>query len=173
MKLSGFFAMVLKHLINLHYLLGLGGINVVWSYLQHEFFTMKEGRSIVGNHLSAKIPIYWSVPLRIYVGVLWLIEGINKIKDGWLNPDNIYIIAESVSSATPAEGGGEWEAAEALLSEPWVVYQWIADNILTIAPSFFQIVVVLAEIVIGLALLEITYAFLKSSFQNTAMYLGL
>jgi NADH dehydrogenase len=163
MKLSGFFAMALKHLINLHYLLGLGGINVVWSYLQHEFFTMKEGRSIAGNHLSAKIPIYWAVPLRIYVGVLWLIEGINKIRDGWLNPDNIYIIAESVSSATPGEGGGEWEAADALLSEPWVVYQWIADNILTIAPSFFQIVVVLAEIAVGLALIGGLFTFLAAA----------
>jgi NADH dehydrogenase len=27
MKLSGFFAMAMKHLINLHYLLGVAGIN--------------------------------------------------------------------------------------------------------------------------------------------------
>ncbi len=163
MKMSGIFAMLLKHFINLHYLLGLGGINVVWSYLQHEFFTMKEGRSVFGNHLSAKIPIYWAVPLRIYVGVMWLIEGINKIKDGWLNPDNIYIIAQDVSAATPADGGEEWEAAEALLSDPWIVYQWIADNIISLAPSFFQIVVVLAEVAIGLALIGGLFTFLASA----------
>ncbi len=85
MKLEGFFSMAMKHLINLHYLLGLAGINAVWAYLKHEFFEMKENRSFVGGHLAAKIPIYWGVLLRVWLGFMWVVEGANKISEGWLD----------------------------------------------------------------------------------------
>jgi len=86
LELSGFPAMGLKHLVNLHYLWGLAGLNAVWGYLKHEFFEMKDGRSFVGSHLAAKIPVYWAVPLRIFLGVKWLIEGVKKVGEGWLSP---------------------------------------------------------------------------------------
>ncbi len=85
-ELSGFFAMALKHLVNLHYLWGLAGLNAVWGYLTHEFFEMKDGRSFVGSHLAAKIPVYWAVPLRLFLGVKWFLEGAKKVGQGWLNP---------------------------------------------------------------------------------------
>ncbi|MFQ3621555.1 MAG: NAD(P)/FAD-dependent oxidoreductase [Spirochaetales bacterium] len=85
-ELSGFPAMALKHLVNLHYLWGLAGLNAVWAYLTHEFFEMKDGRSFVGSHLSAKIPVYWAVPLRLFLGIKWFLEGAKKLGQGWLNP---------------------------------------------------------------------------------------
>ena len=36
-KLSGFFAMLMKHLVNLHYLWGAGGFYLIFKYLNHEF----------------------------------------------------------------------------------------------------------------------------------------
>ncbi len=86
MSMSGMFAMAMKHLINLHYLFGIAGINAVWRYLQHEFFTIKERRSFIGEHLAYKIPVYWAVPLRLFLGGKWLFEGIKHITEGWLNP---------------------------------------------------------------------------------------
>ena len=41
-KLSGFFAMVMKHIINMVYLLGVNDVHAIYHYLQHEFFAMKE-----------------------------------------------------------------------------------------------------------------------------------
>ncbi|ASW44096.1 MAG: FAD-dependent oxidoreductase [Clostridiales bacterium] len=78
-KLSGFFAMLMKHLVNLHYLWGVNNINACYNYLQHEFFNMEHKRSFVRGHLSSKANRLWLVPLRIYIGVLWLIEGLEKL----------------------------------------------------------------------------------------------
>lgn len=86
MSMSGMFAMAMKHMINLHYLFGIAGINAVWRYLQHEFFTIKERRSFIGEHLAYKIPVYWAVPLRLFLGGKWLFEGIKHISEGWINP---------------------------------------------------------------------------------------
>ncbi|MFP4566466.1 MAG: NAD(P)/FAD-dependent oxidoreductase, partial [Spirochaetaceae bacterium] len=85
-SMSGFFAMAMKHLVNLHYLFGVAGINAVWEYLQHEFFTMKNRRSFIGGHLAWRIPVYWALPLRLWLGGKWFYEGVTKIGEGWLNP---------------------------------------------------------------------------------------
>lgn len=86
MSLSGFFAMAVKHLINLHYLWGVAGVNQCWAYLRHEFLDNKAGKTIVGGHLSAKVPQYWTLPLRMFLGMKWAYEGIKKVAEGWLNP---------------------------------------------------------------------------------------
>ncbi len=79
MKLSGFFALVMKHLVNMYYLFGVNGIHAVYHYLQHEFFTIEDKRSIMRGHLSSKSNRLWLVPLRLYIGVLWLLEGFKKL----------------------------------------------------------------------------------------------
>ena len=86
LALSGRVSLALKHLINVHYLFGLAGINQVWEYIENEFLHTVDERSIVGEHLSRKINVYWSLPLRLFTGIMWLIEGIGKITEGWLNP---------------------------------------------------------------------------------------
>lgn len=78
-KLSGFFAMLMKHLINMVYLFGVNNVHAVYNYLQHEFFAMKERRCIMRGHLSSKGNRLWLLPLRVYIGVLWLIEGFKKL----------------------------------------------------------------------------------------------
>lgn len=81
---SGFLAMAMKHLVNLHYLWGVAGLNAAWAYLKHEFFDMRDRRSFIGGHLSNKIQGWWAVPLRLWLGLMFLIEGVNKIGEGWL-----------------------------------------------------------------------------------------
>ncbi|MGA2546216.1 MAG: NAD(P)/FAD-dependent oxidoreductase [Rectinemataceae bacterium] len=84
MRTSGFIAMAMKHLVNMYYLFRIAGINQVWEYFKHEFLEMKSGRSIVGGFFSYKIRGYWPLLLRLWLGISWLFEGINKIGEGWL-----------------------------------------------------------------------------------------
>ena len=48
-QLSGFFAMMMKHLVNMHYLWGVGGLRLIWTYLRHEFFHMEDRRSLLAD----------------------------------------------------------------------------------------------------------------------------
>lgn len=107
MKLTGIFAMAMKHVVNLHYLWGLAGVNAVWGYIKHEFLDVKYRRSFIGGHLAAKIRVYWAFPLRIFLGAKWFLEGFNKVRDGWLNPENIYIVSQAADDGTAATPGAE------------------------------------------------------------------
>jgi NADH dehydrogenase len=83
-KLSGFFAMAMKHIVNLHYLIGVAGFNQCWEYIKHEFLDMQQGRSFIRGFGAYKTRAYWFLPLRLWLGLMWVFEGINKIGEGWL-----------------------------------------------------------------------------------------
>lgn len=85
LNLYSVFAMGMKHLVNLHYLWGVAGANSCWGYLQEEFFSVKNRRSFIGGHAAAKVPAYWVVLLRLWLGFSWAIEAVNKIGEGWFN----------------------------------------------------------------------------------------
>jgi NADH dehydrogenase len=84
MSLSGFPAMAIKHLVNMYYQAGVCGINGAWGYFKHEILNIKHKRSLIGGFASYKAQGYWLAFLRIYLGIMWLIEGIGKINSGWL-----------------------------------------------------------------------------------------
>ncbi len=84
MKTSGFFAMAMKHMINMWYLLNIAGVNQVWEYAKHEFLDIKERRSFIGGFASWKVRGYWPLLLRMWLGLMWVMEGVNKIGEGWL-----------------------------------------------------------------------------------------
>lgn len=85
---SGFIAMFIKHLINFIYFIQVLGLHKWYSYAKHEFFTVKEKRSFLGGHFSnaTAAPTIFLVPLRIFLGVMWLISGLAKLPgllDNW------------------------------------------------------------------------------------------
>ncbi|MDR1948906.1 MAG: FAD-dependent oxidoreductase [Spirochaetaceae bacterium] len=84
-RLSGFFAMAMKHLVNLHYLIGVAGFNQCWEYLKHEFLNNQTGRTFVRGFGSYRTRGYWLLPLRLWLGLMWFFEGINKIGEGWFS----------------------------------------------------------------------------------------
>jgi len=86
MVLTGFMAMAMKHLVNFHYLWTVAGVNACWEYAQHHFFVVKNGRSQVGNQLANKTPSYWLLPIRIALGAIWVVEVLEKVFKGWLDP---------------------------------------------------------------------------------------
>ena len=83
--LPSFLAMFCKHFINVVYFVQVLGWNKVLSYLRHEFFTIRNCRSFLGGHFSNRTPSFLLVPLRVWLGVCWLFEGIMKIVEGWFN----------------------------------------------------------------------------------------
>jgi NADH dehydrogenase len=84
-KLSGFFAAAMKHIVNLHYLISIAGLNQCWEYIKHEFLDMPNHRNFIRGFGSYRTRGYWLLPLRLWLGLMWVFEGINKIGEGWLS----------------------------------------------------------------------------------------
>lgn len=84
-SLSGIFAMAMKHLVNCYYLHGVCGLNGWSKYLGHEIFHIRNKRSFLGGLISGHIQGLWAVPLRLWLGLMWFFEGLNKVGGGWLN----------------------------------------------------------------------------------------
>ncbi len=82
-SLPSFLAMLSKHFINIIYFIQVLGWNKIFSYLRHEFFTVRNRRSFVGGHLSNRTPSFLLMPLRVWLGAVWVFEGIKKILEGW------------------------------------------------------------------------------------------
>ncbi|WP_172256505.1 FAD-dependent oxidoreductase [Saccharibacillus deserti] len=108
-SLTGFFAMFAKHAINVLYLFTVLGFNKVWTYLMHEIFHAHDRRTFLGGHFSKRSPNFWLVPLRVFVGWMWLHEGWDKLQKVIDDPNNIFLIppdpnADVVSAASEAVG---------------------------------------------------------------------
>lgn len=194
MKLSGFIAMIMKHLVNMYYLWGVNNINAVYNYLQHEFFTMEDRRSVMRGHLSSKANRLWLVPLRLYVGCLWLIEGLKKLlgdstwdsmwnaksisgffdkiaigSDSWIKAGNVKMpftwLQDATSGASAAVGDAATEVATPILKE---VPGWYSAIMQVMMPNpevavWFQRIVVLIEIGMGLCLIAGLFTFICSA----------
>ena len=190
MKLAGFFAMMMKHLVNLHYLWGVNNINACYHYIQHEFFSMEDKRSVFRGHLSSKSNRLWLVPLRVYIGILWLLEGLKKVVgegtwenhgikalfngnmiggDSWLRTGNVKMPFEWLQTAADSGASAAGEAAETAFATPILEKMpKFYEAIMQIAmPNpevavWCQRIVVLVEIGLGLALIVGLFTFLAS-----------
>lgn len=84
-NLPSFLAMFAKHFINVIYFVQVMGWNKVFSYAKHEFFTIRNRRSFLGGHFSNRTPSFLLMPLRVWLGAIWVFEGVMKIVEGWLD----------------------------------------------------------------------------------------
>jgi NADH dehydrogenase len=105
-KLSGIFAMAMKHFVNLHYLISVAGFNQCWEYLKHEFLDIKTDRSFVRGFGAYKNRGYWALPIRLWLGLMWVFEGINKIAEGWLDKSRGTLSGWMFSSGVTQKGTG-------------------------------------------------------------------
>lgn len=117
-NLPSFLAMFTKHFINIVYFVQVLGWNKVASYLKHEFFTIRNRRSFVGGHFSNRTPSFLLVALRLWLGVVWVYEGVMKIVDGWLKTPKLkgffggaYAWFEAILSKTDAVAAATNQAA--------------------------------------------------------------
>ncbi|MFZ7131405.1 MAG: NAD(P)/FAD-dependent oxidoreductase [Eubacteriales bacterium] len=147
---SGFFAQLIKHFVNFYYQFMVSGIRQLWSYMRHEFFHVKNRRSIVGAHFATASKNIWKFPLRLWLGYMWLVEGVAKIGEGWLEKPMVIntvnalagftpatdggtsatgaaaeTVAETTTAATGAAGGG---GAEVVAEQLHPIFQWAIDH---------------------------------------------
>ena len=136
--LQGFFAMFMKHLINMHYLFGIGGFSLIGDYIEHQFKDTRGGIGMLVRHMMKKSGTFWLAFLRIFVGLRFLIEGINKVNQGWLFGSEEHLVS-GASSYLWSSGTPDFYVT---LMETFVVPNQV----------FFQRVLVVTEIITGLAL---------------------
>lgn len=105
-NLSGFFAMASKHLINLVYFVQVLGFNKIWSYLMHEFFHTKNNRSMVGGLLSNSAPVFWKFPLRVFVGFMWLQQGLSKLPKIIHDFNHVFLLPQPPKADTLSAASG-------------------------------------------------------------------
>lgn len=129
-KLPSFLAMFAKHFINIVYFVQVLGWNKIISYMKHEFFTIRNCRSFVGGHFSNRTPSFLLVPIRVWLGFVWLFEGVKKLLEGWMGAPKLEGFfggasawfnsilypgsADAVSQATAAAADAAGAAADAV-----------------------------------------------------------
>mgnify|MGYP001274318286 FL=1 len=78
-RLSGFWANLVKHLVNLYYFFGLRSGYYMVEYIKHEFFQTKDKRNIFRDITTRYGNVLWSFPLRIWLGLFWIGEAGSKL----------------------------------------------------------------------------------------------
>ncbi len=220
-SLPSFLAMFTKHFINMVYFLQVLGWNKIFSYMRHEFFTVRNCRSFVGGHFSNRTPSFLLVPLRLYLGFYWLYEAVVKINEGWMTAPKLFqffrgaeeffntIIngpapaaegaADAVASASTAVVQGSllanWnilgifrfilvQASDVAVKIQFAPMDWFKKTVILGsggAMLFFQNMIVVSEVLIGLSLLGGLFTTLSSAYSlillvmfvmTTGLYMG-
>ncbi|WP_027108555.1 FAD-dependent oxidoreductase [Lacticigenium naphthae] len=184
-NLSGFFAILVKHLVNLLYFFEIRSGYYAVQYIFHEFFHIRDHRNIFRGHLSRYGNVLWSVPLRVFYGSMWLIEGLKKafglfgatswfgdtvtLPFSWLQ-DVTSGATEAAETTTPAEPvfGLNYVYGE----EPMMIFSdapdWFESIMEVMVPNadialLFQKFMTLVEIGIGLALIAGLFTWLVNA----------
>ena len=157
--MSGFLAIVIKHLVNMHYLFGIGGIELCWNYLNHELFHTNRTynfflQSII-SHAKERSFKFWLFPLRIWLGTMWLSSGLQKLQNGWFAWDML-----GPGGSTDATSSASLMSLVGDHTPGW--YEWIVNTIIYPNNMLFQKLIVITEIGLGLAFLFGAFTFLAA-----------
>lgn len=204
-RLPSWLSLLMKYLVNAHYLFEIMGFRGPARYLKDEVVNRKQDKLFLEKHYSRKMQAWWLFPLRMFMGFYWLLEGLKKITEGWFSGTHLaefmnmsrgyQTAADVVSSATGggmriddifslklhivnlqiayASGMVEGVAVTKDIFAKIDLFQFGSFNLVpsiiqgwALSSSgwemFFQIMVTLAEIVIGLLLLSGSFTFLAS-----------
>jgi NADH dehydrogenase len=204
-RLPSWLSVVMKFMVNVHYLFEIMGFRGPFNYLKNELVNRRQDKLFLEKHYSRKMQAWWLFPLRMFMGFYWLLEGIKKVTEGWFNGPKLaefsglsrgyQLASDAVSAAT---GGGlrideifdiklhivnlEVAYASKMIEGvavtkdmfakidifnfgsfnlvPWIMENWALSS--QGWEMFFQIVVTLVEIALGLMLLSGTFTFLAS-----------
>lgn len=154
MKLSGILALFMKHMVNIHYLFGIGGFELIGKYLSHEFWGVKHRKVMLHKHMEKLTPTFWLVLLRLYLGYMWLMSGLEKITSGWLEYNML-----GGSNVDGTTGASIMQLVSAHTPN-W--YAWIVDNLIIPNAMLFQKIVILTELGLGAAFITGTFTFLAA-----------
>lgn len=195
-------SIIMKYLVNAHYIWEITGFRGVGRYFYHEFLERKQRRIFLERHWSTRMQAWWLTPLRVFLGGMWLYEGIEKVKQGWLSSPRLAsflgMANDAATGATPTNLfvrrideiftldigifnfilGQESRLVEgnAISSELFAkldllhigdfnLMPWFLRNIVLANDSvamFFQVLVVIFEILVGLMLIGGAFTFIAS-----------
>lgn len=208
-RLPPWLSLLMKYLVNAHYLFGIMGLRGPAKYLHDEVLNRRQDKFFLEKHYTQRMQAWWLMPLRMFLGAYWVYEAIDKITLGWLGGPKLaeylgrgfsrgYQLADAVSSAT---GGGtvirtdnvvdinvnivqlifgnasKLVQGNAVTSDifakvnalhfgsfnfvPWLINSWVLSA--RGWEMFFQIAIVLGEVVVGLMLLGGAFTFVASA----------
>lgn len=207
-------SIVMKFMVNIHYLWEITGFRGVSKYLYHEVLERRQRKIFIEKHWSTRIQAWWLTPLRLFLGGMWLYEGIVKISDGWLKSPKLAaflgMASDAASAATSAGSyvtridetgiiktgilnffiGTETRLVEGIdISAqhfsrieffhfgnfnlvPWFLKNVVLAN--DAVAMFFQIMVVILEVLVGLMLIGGAFTFIGSliSFGLMMMFMS-
>ena len=140
LHLSGFFAMLMKHLVNMLYFIQVYSGYYLFQYFMHEFFRTRNGRNMFRGHLSRQGNVLWTLPARLTLGAMWLIDCWPKIQGKeswfidklrlpftWLQPAATSGASAAGADATSAATGAAAGAAKATKTVFSLSYQYGND----------------------------------------------
>ncbi len=207
-------SIIMKFLVNIHYLWEITGFRGISKYLYHEVLERRQRKIFLEKHWSTRVQAWWLTPLRLFLGGMWLYEGIVKVADGWFSSPKLASFLGMASDATSAAtasaayvtriddvfkiktglinffietetriAGGEDIIAQHLSRLEFFHFgdfnlvPWFLNNVVIAndgVAMFFQILVVVLEILVGLMLLGGAFTFIGSliSFGLTIMFLS-
>lgn len=196
-------SLIMKYIVNMHYLHGILGITGVWKYLNDEILKRKQHKRFLQRNYTKTVQAWWLVPMRLFLGWTWFYEGLKKILEGWMTDPKLaaflgYGGADGTAAATAAgaadaaataTGAGAADGAAAVVEKlinidwgwlgvfldkadstmtfrvkfflvDWIVNGWVlaTDG----WAMFFQIFIVILEILVGLAIFSGTFTFVSS-----------
>lgn len=162
--MSWLFATAMKHMVNLHYLFEVGGIESCIEYLQHHFLSRTRRKPLLLetliDHFNARSRSYWLAITRIALGFVWLFSAIDKVSHGWLSVGDKLVSGASLQLIGP--------------NSP-AFYIWFVENIIYANPLLFQITITLTELFIAAAFLSGAFTFLgavAAIFMNINFFLS-
>lgn len=207
-SLGRWLSIIMKFLVNAHYLWEIAGFRGAAVYLYHEVLDRRQRKNIVEKHYTTNMRAWWVTPLRLFLGGMWLYEGIKKVLEGWFTSPKLAeflgMAADSNSAATgsalflakveetfsirtgiinfilgveskvvegTAISATDFAKVELFHFGDFNLVPWFIRNVVLATDGlamFFQILVVIMEIAVGLMLLGGVF-----SFAASAMSLGL
>lgn len=141
LKLKGWPAMFMKHMVNIHYLTGIGGLK---NGIKYTFDYIKEQGSPKGvvsqgfDHFSQKGYSFLFAFLRIFLGFQWLLSGLDKVNNGWLAYGDKLVAGASTSPIGP---------------NPIAWYVGFMEAVVFPNAFLFQYMITLGEIALAISLI--------------------
>ncbi len=192
-------SLIMKFIVNAHYLYGILGTRGVWNYFCDEILHRRQRATFLQRHYTKSVQAWWMVPLRLFLGWTWFYEGIEKINDGWMNSpklasflgraaDGVSSASQAAEAVTGATGAVDGSAAvQQLAGFDWgwlgifiersgadaplvfrmkfFLVDWILNGWVFATAGwtmFFQVFIVILELLVGLAIFSGTLTFLSS-----------
>lgn len=128
LSLKGWPAMYMKHMVNMHYLFGIGGLKNGCKYILDYIKEQGSSKGFVTqtfDHFSQKSYSFWLAFLRIFLGVQWLMSGLEKVHNGWLASGDKLVAGASTSPIGPNPVALYVEFMKAVIFPNAFIFQWM------------------------------------------------